>query len=79
MVQAESEKLRNMSVDMADMVVGQNEAIQKVVKAIQRNRVGLKDPKKADWHLYIPGPTGVGKTELCARSPAICSTRKIRW
>ncbi|HVU56710.1 MAG TPA: ATP-dependent Clp protease ATP-binding subunit, partial [Puia sp.] len=64
MVQAESEKLRNMSVDMRGMVVGQDEAIQKVVKAIQRNRVGLKDPKKPIGTFIFLGPTGVGKTEL---------------
>ena len=64
MVQAETEKLRRMAVDMADMVVGQNEAIQKVVKAIQRNRVGLKDPKKPIGTFIFLGPTGVGKTEL---------------
>src|SRR5450432_1114417 len=64
MVQAESEKLRNMSVDMGSMVVGQDEAILKVVKAIQRNRVGLKDPKKPIGTFIFLGPTGVGKTEL---------------
>src|SRR5579859_8124858 len=64
MVQAESEKLRNMAVDMAGMVVGQTDAIQKVVKAIQRNRVGLKDPKKPIGTFIFLGPTGVGKTEL---------------
>jgi ATP-dependent Clp protease ATP-binding subunit ClpC len=64
MVQAETEKLRKMSEDMAAMVVGQNEAIQKVVKAIQRNRVGLKDPKKPIGTFIFLGPTGVGKTEL---------------
>jgi ATP-dependent Clp protease ATP-binding subunit ClpC len=64
MVQAESEKLRKMSEDMQGMVVGQNEAIQKVVKAIQRNRVGLKDPKKPVGSFIFLGPTGVGKTEL---------------
>jgi len=64
MVQAESEKLRNMSSDMESMVVGQAEAIQKVVKAIQRNRVGLKDPKKPIGTFIFLGPTGVGKTEL---------------
>jgi ATP-dependent Clp protease ATP-binding subunit ClpC len=69
MVQAETEKLRKMSVDMADMVVGQTDAIQKVVKAIQRNRVGLKDPKKPIGSFIFLGPTGVGKTEL-ARSLA---------
>lgn len=69
MVEAETEKLRKMSVDMAKMVVGQNEAISKVVKAIQRNRVGLKDPKKPIGTFIFLGPTGVGKTEL-ARSLA---------
>ncbi len=64
MVQAESDKLRKMSEDMKGMVVGQNDAIQKVVKAIQRNRVGLKDPKKPIGTFIFLGPTGVGKTEL---------------
>lgn len=69
MVQAESEKLRKMSDDMRGMVIGQDEAISKVVKAIQRNRVGLKDPKKPIGTFIFLGPTGVGKTEL-ARSLA---------
>ncbi|OIQ92891.1 negative regulator of genetic competence ClpC/MecB [mine drainage metagenome] len=69
MVQAETEKLRKMGTDMAEMVIGQTEAIQKVVKAIQRNRVGLKDPKKPIGTFIFLGPTGVGKTEL-ARSLA---------
>ena len=69
MVQAETEKLRRMSEDMKGMVIGQDEAIQKVVKAIQRNRVGLKDPKKPIGTFIFLGPTGVGKTEL-ARSLA---------
>ncbi len=64
MVQAETEKLRKMADDMKSMVVGQMEAIQKVVKAIQRNRVGLKDPKKPIGTFIFLGPTGVGKTEL---------------
>jgi ATP-dependent Clp protease ATP-binding subunit ClpC len=64
MVQAESEKLRKMSNDMQSMVVGQVEAIGKVVKAIQRNRVGLKDPRKPVGSFIFLGPTGVGKTEL---------------
>jgi ATP-dependent Clp protease ATP-binding subunit ClpC len=69
MVQAETEKLRRMSEDMKGMVIGQDEAIQKVVKAIQRNRVGLKDPRKPIGTFIFLGPTGVGKTEL-ARSLA---------
>lgn len=64
MVQAETEKLRRMADDMRHMVIGQDEAIQKVVKAIQRNRVGLKDPKKPIGTFIFLGPTGVGKTEL---------------
>ena len=64
MVQAETEKLRKMADDMAQMVVGQTDAISKVVKAIQRNRVGLKDPKKPIGTFIFLGPTGVGKTEL---------------
>src|SRR3954468_8271049 len=69
MVEAETEKLRRMGEDMKAMVVGQPEAIAKVTKAIQRNRVGLKDPKKPIGTFIFLGPTGVGKTEL-ARSLA---------
>ena len=69
MVQAETEKLRKMADDMKAMVVGQEDAITKVVKAIQRNRVGLKDPRKPIGSFIFLGPTGVGKTEL-ARSLA---------
>jgi len=64
MVEAETEKLRKMATDMREMVVGQEDAIGKVVKAIQRNRVGLKDPKKPIGTFIFLGPTGVGKTEL---------------
>jgi ATP-dependent Clp protease ATP-binding subunit ClpC len=69
MVQAETDKLRKMTEDMRGMVIGQEDAISKVVKAIQRNRVGLKDPKKPIGTFIFLGPTGVGKTEL-ARSLA---------
>jgi len=64
MVEAETQKLRKMAEEMKAMVVGQDEAIVKVVKAIQRNRVGLKDPKKPIGTFIFLGPTGVGKTEL---------------
>jgi len=64
MVEAESAKLRRMGEDLANAVVGQEEAISKVVKAIQRNRVGLKDPRKPIGSFIFLGPTGVGKTEL---------------
>jgi ATP-dependent Clp protease ATP-binding subunit ClpC len=64
MVEAETTKLRKMADDMRGMVIGQDDAIGKVVKAIQRNRVGLKDPKKPIGTFIFLGPTGVGKTEL---------------
>ncbi len=69
MVQEETDKLRRMGDDLKGAVVGQEEAISKVVKAIQRNRVGLKDPKKPIGTFIFLGPTGVGKTEM-ARSLA---------
>jgi len=69
MVQEETDKLRRMGEDLKAAVIGQEDAISKVVKAIQRNRVGLKDPKKPIGTFIFLGPTGVGKTEL-ARSLA---------
>jgi ATP-dependent Clp protease ATP-binding subunit ClpC len=62
--QSESKKLVNMEQDLQGVIIGQNEAITKVVKAIQRNRVGLKDPSKPIGSFIFLGPTGVGKTEL---------------
>ena len=62
--QSESHRLVSMSADIEKAIIGQDEAIQKVTKAIQRNRVGLKDPKKPIGSFIFLGPTGVGKTEL---------------
>jgi ATP-dependent Clp protease ATP-binding subunit ClpC len=62
--QNESEKLMGMGEQLSGKVVGQNEAIEKLVKAIRRTRVGLKDPKKPIGSFIFLGPTGVGKTEL---------------
>ena len=62
--QTESLKLLSMGTDLKASVVGQNQAIEKLVKAIQRTRVGLKDPKKPIGSFIFLGPTGVGKTEL---------------
>ena len=64
LAQSEGAKLVNMADDLAKMVIGQDEAISKLTKAIQRNRVGLKDPKKPIGSFIFLGPTGVGKTEL---------------
>lgn len=62
--QSESNKLVKMTKDLEGMIIGQDEAIVKVTKAIQRNRVGLKDPSKPIGSFIFLGPTGVGKTEL---------------
>ncbi len=60
----ESGKLARMSEDLQGKVIGQSEAIQKVVKAIKRNRTGLKDPDKPIGTFIFLGPTGVGKTQF---------------
>ncbi len=62
--QSENMKLVKMSSDLQGAVIGQDDAIVKVTRAIQRNRVGLKDPKKPIGVFIFLGPTGVGKTEL---------------
>ncbi|MFW6019914.1 MAG: ATP-dependent Clp protease ATP-binding subunit [Bacteroidales bacterium] len=62
--QDESKRLVNMNEDLQKQVVGQDEAVEKVVKAIRRNRAGLKDPNKPIGSFIFLGPTGVGKTHL---------------
>ncbi|MEN0048293.1 MAG: ATP-dependent Clp protease ATP-binding subunit [Bacteroidota bacterium] len=62
--QSESVKLVGMSEDMKKSIVGQDLAIEKITRAIQRNRVGLKDPSKPIGSFIFLGPTGVGKTQL---------------
>lgn len=62
--QSESKRLVTMADDLKKQVIGQDEAALKITRAIQRNRVGLKDPKKPIGSFIFLGPTGVGKTEL---------------
>ena len=62
--QAEGVRLLKMNDELQESVIGQIEAIQKVVKSIQRNRAGLKDPNKPIGTFVFLGPTGVGKTQL---------------
>jgi len=62
--QSESNKLLKMGEDLKKAIIGQDEAVAKVVKAIQRNRAGLKNPRKPIGSFIFLGPTGVGKTEL---------------
>ena len=64
---AENAKLLEMASVLKEKVIGQDEAVQKIVKAIQRNRVGLKDPNKPIGTFMFLGPTGVGKTHLAKK------------
>ena len=65
--QAEGMRLLEMGPVLRDAIVGQDEAIDKMVKAIRRNRVGLKDPNKPIGTFMFLGPTGVGKTHLAKK------------
>jgi len=62
--EAESKRLKDLPMLIKGKVIGQDEAVSKVVKAIQRNRVGLKDPNKPIGSFIFLGQTGVGKTQL---------------
>jgi ATP-dependent Clp protease ATP-binding subunit ClpC len=62
--QAETQQLRQMVAVLQQRVIGQDKAINTIVKAIQRSRMGLRDPKKPIGTFFLLGPTGVGKTHL---------------
>ena len=65
--ETEGEKLLNMAVELKHQIVGQDDAVDAVVKAIQRNRAGLRDPGKPVGSFIFLGPTGVGKTYLAKK------------
>ncbi len=64
LAQEESMRLLNLEKELHEMIVGQDEAIEKIAKAVRRGRAGLKDPKRPIGSFMFLGPTGVGKTEL---------------
>ena len=64
LAQEESERLRNLESVLHQRVIGQEDAVRAVARAIRRGRVGLKDPKRPVGSFIFSGPTGVGKTEL---------------
>lgn len=64
MAQEESERLLNMEDELREKIIGQDEAIQSISKAVRRARAGLKDPRRPIGSFIFLGPTGVGKTEL---------------
>ncbi len=65
LTETETERLKNLENELHKRVIGQDEAIVAVSKAIRRGRVGLKDPKRPIGSFIFLGPTGVGKTETC--------------
>ena len=65
LTEAESERLLKLEEKLHERVVGQDEAVSAVARAIRRGRVGIKDPKRPIGSFLFLGPTGVGKTELC--------------
>ncbi|MDE6066667.1 MAG: ATP-dependent Clp protease ATP-binding subunit [Duncaniella sp.] len=65
--QAEGKRLKEMAPLLKGQIIGQDNAIEKIVKAIQRNRIGLKDPNKPIGTFLFLGPTGVGKTHLAKK------------
>lgn len=65
LTEAESERLLRLENELHERIIGQDEAVTAVAKAIRRGRVGLKDPKRPIGSFIFLGPTGVGKTELC--------------
>ena len=64
LAEGETERLKNLENILHQRVIGQNEAVVAVAKAIRRGRIGLKDPKRPIGSFLFLGPTGVGKTEL---------------
>ncbi|MFA6770510.1 MAG: ATP-dependent Clp protease ATP-binding subunit [Bacteroidales bacterium] len=64
LAQKEGDRLNQMGEQIRKRIIGQDQAVEKVVKAIQRNRAGLKDPNKPIGTFLFLGPTGVGKTQL---------------
>ena len=65
LTEAESARLLRLEEELHNRIIGQDEAVTAVAKAIRRGRVGLKDPKRPIGSFIFSGPTGVGKTELC--------------
>ena len=65
LTQEESQRLLRMEEELHNRIVGQDEAVHAVARAIRRGRSGLKDPKRPTGSFIFLGPTGVGKTELC--------------
>ena len=75
----ESERLLHMEDDLRKRIVGQDEPIQALAKAVRRSRAGLKDPRRPIGVSCSSAPTGVGKTELARAWPSSCSGPTTTW
>ena len=79
LMEGEMQKLVRMEDELHSRVIGQDQAVTAVANAIRRSRAGLSDPNRPIGSFLFLGPTGVGKTELAARSRTSCSTTSGRW
>ena len=78
LTEEESKRLLRLEEELHNRIIGQNQAVTAVAKAIRRGRVGLKDPKRPIGSFIFLGPTGVGKTELCkALADSLCGSENM--
>lgn len=75
LTEEETTRLLRMEDELHKRIIGQEDAVKAVSKAIRRTRAGLKDPKRPSGSFIFAGPSGVGKTELSKRSRTSCSAR----
>lgn len=78
LTQAESERLLHLEDELHRRIVGQDEAVSAVARAIRRGRVGLKDPKRPTGSFIFLGPTGVGKRSFAKHLPTRFSATRTR-
>lgn len=78
LTQDENEKLKNLEKTLHERVIGQNEAVEAVAKAIRRGRVGLKDPNRPIGSFLFLGPTGVGKQSFQRHWQKRCLEMKMQ-
>ena len=78
LAESDTDRLKKLESVLHQRVIGQEEAVKAVARAVKRGRVGLKDPKRPIGSFLFLGPTGVGKTELSKRLPKRCSAMKNR-
>ena len=76
MLESEKDKLLGMNKELQKMVIGQNDAIEKISSAVLRSKSWHTKSKQTNWYFFIFRPTGVGKTELCKALSKFLSMKK---